>query len=305
VNGATGSMNHPVRAGGAPVGPGTEKAARAERQSWSPLPRRGVVRPHSALTSIRTPLPRRARWSLMVLSLLLPFLAWFLLSATELVSSKVLPPLDATFSAGWEMATSGELFTDLWASTQRVLFGFGLAVLVSVPIGILMGTFLAGEALFEPVFAMLRYLPAPAFIALFLVWFGIDEAPKIALVFTGTVFFNTLMTADVVRAVPRQLIDVSYTLGARRGEVLRKVIVPHSLPGMIDAIRVNIAAAWALLVVAEVVSSTTGLGRSIMQAQRFQRIDEMFAVLLVFGIVGVIMDVALRLLRNSVGRWAA
>jgi NitT/TauT family transport system permease protein len=273
--------------------------------TWSALPRRGVPRRHSRLASIRTPISRRARSTLMVLSLLLPFLAWWVLTAMSLVSPKVLPPLGDTFAAGWEMATSGDLFADLWASTERVLSGFGLAVLVSVPIGMLMGTFLAAEALFEPLFAMLRYLPAPAFIALFLVWFGIDEAPKIALVFTGTVFFNTLMVADVVRSVPRALINVSYTLGARRGEVLRKVIVPHSVPGIIDAVRVNIAAAWALLVVAEVVSSTTGLGRSIMQAQRFQRIDEMFAVLLVFGIVGVIMDVVLRLLRNRVGRWAA
>jgi NitT/TauT family transport system permease protein len=264
-----------------------------------------VPRRHSRLTSIRTPISRRARSVLMVLSLLLPFLAWWVLSATALVPPKILPPLGDTFAAGFELARSGELFTDLWASTERVLSGFGLAVLVSVPIGILMGTFLAGEALFEPLFAMLRYLPAPAFIPLFLVWFGIDEAPKIALVFTGTVFFNTLMTADVVRSVPRDLVNVSYTLGARRGEVLLKVIVPHSVPGIIDSIRVNIAAAWALLVVAEVVSSTTGLGRSIMQSQRFQRIDEMFAVLLVIGVVGVVMDVALRLLRARVGRWAA
>jgi NitT/TauT family transport system permease protein len=264
-----------------------------------------VPRRHSRLTSIRTPISRRARSVLMVLSLVLPFLAWWVLSATAVVPAKILPPLGDTFAAGWELARSGELLTDLWASTERVLSGFGLAVLVSVPIGILMGTFLAGEALFEPLFAMLRYLPAPAFIPLFLVWFGIDEAPKIALVFTGTVFFNTLMTADVVRSVPRDLINVSYTLGARRGEVLRKVIVPHSVPGIIDSIRVNIAAAWALLVVAEVVSSTTGLGRSIMQSQRFQRIDEMFAVLLVIGIVGVIMDVALRVLRARVGRWAS
>jgi NitT/TauT family transport system permease protein len=240
----------------------------------------------------------------MVLSLLLPFGVWGVLTATAMVPPRILPPLLDTFTAGWDMAVSGELFVDLWASTERVLYGFGLGLVVAVPIGILMGAFHAGEALFEPVFAMLRYLPAPAFIPVFLVWFGIDEAPKIALVFVGTVFFNTLMTADVVRAVPRELINVSYTLGARRGEVLRKVIVPHSLPGIIDTIRVNIAVAWALLVIAEVVSSTTGLGRSIMQAQRFQRIDEMFALLLVIGVIGVIMDVTLRLLRARVGRWA-
>jgi NitT/TauT family transport system permease protein len=304
VNLVTGPTGHPVRAGGTPVDHGAT-AARSERLGWPALPRRRVTRPHSPLTSIRTPVSRRARWVLMTLSLVLPFLAWWVFSATELVSPKVLPPIGDAFVAGWEMAASGELFTDLWASTERVLYGFGLAVLVSVPIGILMGTFLAAESLFEPLFAMLRYLPAPAFIPLFLVWFGIDEAPKIALVFVGTVFFNTLMTADVVRSVPRALINVSYTLGARRGEVLRKVIVPHSLPGIIDTIRVNIAVAWALLVIAEVVSSTTGLGRSIMQAQRFQRIDEMFALLLVIGIIGVVMDVALRLLRTRVGRWAA
>jgi NitT/TauT family transport system permease protein len=153
--------------------------------------------------------------------------------------------------------------------------------------------------------ALLRYLPAPAFIPLFVIWLGLDESPKIALIFIGTVFFNTMMTADVVRNVPRKLIDVSYTLGARQGEVLRKVIVPHAAPGMIDAIRVNIAGAWTLLVIAEVVNSTTGLGRSIMQSQRFARIDQMFVVFVVFGIIGVVTDVVLRLLRSWVGRWAA
>ncbi|HEX6354652.1 ABC transporter permease [Actinophytocola sp.] len=301
MSGVAGSKSHPGRLA---ADPGSASAARSERQSWPELPRRGVARPHSALTSIRTPLSRGTRWALMVLSLLLPFVVWGVLTAAEVVTPRVLPPLPATLAAGWDMAVSGELFTDLWASTERVLYGFGLGLVVAVPLGILMGAFRAGEALFEPVFAMLRYLPAPAFIPVFLVWFGIDEAPKIALVFVGTVFFNTLMTADVVRAVPRELINVSYTLGARRGEVLRKVIVPHSLPGIIDTIRVNIAVAWALLVIAEVVSSTTGLGRSIMQAQRFQRIDEMFALLLVIGVIGVVMDVTLRLLRARVGRWA-
>lgn len=274
------------------------------RQQWEPLPRRAARRPTRRLFALRTPIPRPARWLLMVLSFVVPLVAWWVLTAFELASPQYLPSPKAVLAAGLEMIQNGDLLSDLWASSQRVLSGFGLAVLVSVPLGIMIGTYLASEALFEPLMALLRYLPAPAFIPLFVIWLGLDESPKIALIFIGTVFFNTLMTADVVRNVPRKLIDVSYTLGARPGEVLRKVIVPHALPGMIDAIRVNVAGAWALLVIAEVVNSTDGLGRSIMQSQRFSRIDEMFVVFAVFGIIGVVTDVVLRMLRTWVGRWA-
>ncbi len=240
-----------------------------------------------------------------MLSFLLPLVAWIVLSGTGMVAGRYLPTPGEVLAAGIDMARSGELWTDFWVSTQRVLIGFGLALLVSVPLGILMGSIVAVQALFEPLIAALRYLPAPAFIPLFLLWLGLDETPKLALIFIGSVFYNTLMTADVVRQVPRALIDVSYTLGARPHEVLAKVIVPHSAPGMIDAIRVNVAGAWTLLVVAEVVNSTTGLGRSIIQSQRFAQIDEMFVVFAVFGIIGVITDVTLRQLRSVVGRWAA
>ena len=194
---------------------------------------------------------------------------------------------------------------DLWATFQRVLFGFGLAVLVSVPLGIVMGTFQIGQAAFEPAIGLLRYLPASAFIPLLIIWLGLGEPSKIAILFIGTVFFNTLMTADVVRNVPRPLIDVSYTLGAQRNEVLSKVIVPHSLPGIIDAIRVNAAAAWNFVVVAELVNSTAGLGYRIVRAQRFLQTERIFAVLIVIGVAGLLIDVGLRLLRARVARWAA
>ena len=238
-----------------------------------------------------------------MLSLLVPFVGWVALAATGAVPANFLPSPGAVWSAGVGMAASGELFADLLATVQRVLLGFGLAVLVSVPLGIVMGTFLAGQAAFEPMISLLRYLPASAFVPLLIIWLGIDEASKIAILFIGTVFFNTLMVADVVRRVPGALIDVSYTMGARRGEVLRKVIVPHALPGILDAIRVNAAAAWNLVVVAELIASTVGLGYRIVRAQRFLQTDRIFAVLVVIAMVGVLLDVALRLLRARVGRW--
>ncbi|MDQ3405102.1 MAG: ABC transporter permease [Actinomycetota bacterium] len=280
----------------------TVPAPRA-REGWAPLPRRSRARQSSPLLTIRAPISRRWRLTLTVLSLAVPFLGWVVFAATGLVSPTFLPSPRAVVVAGIDMARSGDLLTDLGATTRRVLLGFGLATLVSVPLGIAMGTFRAGQALFEPIIGVLRYLPASAFIPLLIIWLGLGEPSKIAILFIGTVFFNTLMVADVVRGVPRPLIDVSYTLGARRGEVLRKVIVPHSLPGIIDSVRVNAAAAWNFVVVAELINSTEGLGYRIVRSQRFLQTDKIFAVLIVIGVAGVTIDILLRMLRNRTGRW--
>lgn len=274
------------------------------RASWGPLPRRRMVRPPGDLLAIRTPLTARARTVLVATSVLLPLVAWLLLGAAEVVDPRFLPSPQRVARAGLDMAASGQLVVDTMATVQRVLLGFGLTVLVSVPLGIAMGTFQAVGALLEPLSGLLRYLPAAAFTPLLLIWLGIGEPPKIALIFLGTVFFNMLMTADAVRLVPADVIDVSYTLGARRHEVLRKVIVPFALPGMIDAVRVNFAAAWNLVVVAELVNSETGLGKRILLSQRFTQTDKIFAILVVIALIGVLTDVLLRLARNRIGRWS-
>jgi NitT/TauT family transport system permease protein len=150
---------------------------------------------------------------------------------------------------------------------------------------------------------LLRYLPASAFIPLLIIWLGLGEPSKVARLFIGTVFFNTLMTADAVRGIPTSLIDVSYTLGARTGEVVRKVVIPHSLPGMIDAVRVNAAAAWNFVVVAELIAADSGLGYRIVRLQRFSQVDRIFAVLAVIALIGLAIDLLLRLTRDRVGRW--
>lgn len=282
---------------------GEATPAARDRSDFSPLPRRRPVRVTGSLLTIRAPIPARARRLLVALSVVLPVLAWVALSASGTVTERFLPPPDAVWRAGSELASSGQLADDALASIRRVLLGFGLAVLVSVPLGIVMGAFRAGQALLEPAVGLLRYLPASAFIPLLIIWLGLGEPSKVALLFIGTVFFNTLMTADVVRRVPASLIDVSYTLGARRGEVLRKVVVPHALPAMIDAVRVNAAAAWNFVVVAELIAAEEGLGYRIARSQRFLQTDRIFAVLVVIAVIGLTIDVLLRLLRDRVGRW--
>jgi NitT/TauT family transport system permease protein len=243
------------------------------------------------------------RWTVRALSVATPLAAWVALSATGRIDPTFLPSPRAVWSAGVSWYRSGDLLTDLAASLRRVGLGFGLAVAISVPLGIAMGTLRLAEAAFEPVIALLRYLPASAFIPLLIIWLGLGEPSKVAILVIGVVFFNTLMTADAVRLVPGELLDVSYTLGARPGEVLRKVVVPHALPGIIDAMRVNAAAAWNFVVIAELIAATSGLGYRIARSQRFLQTDRIFAVLVVIGLIGLAIDVALRLLRSRVGRW--
>ena len=241
---------------------------------------------------------------LMVLSLVLPLLTWQFLRTSGLVNPIFLPSIPSVVNAGKEMLLNGQLESDTWVSVRRVGIGFGLAMAVSIPLGLSMGSFRTINALFEPFIGFVRYMPATAFVTLLIIWLGIYEGPKIALIFIGTVFFNTLMIANVVWQVPNELIRVAQTLGAGNFSVFRKVIFPHALPGIIDAARVNLAAAWNLIIVAELVAASEGLGFRIVRAQKFLHTDEIFAILLVIGAIGFATDYGLRTIRNRVSPWS-
>lgn len=232
------------------------------------------------------------------------FITIWAVAAAVIDKRSVLPTPTATWSALLELKSDGVLSTDLWASLQRVLIGYSISVAIGVVLGIAIGTFASVEAFFEAQIGFLRYIPATALTPVFLLWLGLDEPPKLWLIIIGTVFFNILMTADVARAVPRELLNASYTLGAGRITVLRRVILRHSVPGIIDVARINLAAAWLMLVVAEILAADKGLAYQVVRAQRFRAVDKMFAILVVFGVIGLISDVFLRWLRNLTSPWA-
>ena len=216
-------------------------------------------------------------------------MVWILLVANHAVNPIFLPnPLDVLDSLR-DLFTEGLLLSDARASLQRVAIGFGISLLISVPLGLAMGTFKSMEALFEP---------------LLIIWFGFAETPKIALILIGTMFFNTLMIANVVWQVPTDLIRVALTLGASNVAVFTRVIFPHSVPGAIDAARVNLAAAWNLIVVAELFAADEGLGYRIVRSQKFLQIDTIFAVLIVIGILGLTSGLLLRTARNRLAPWS-
>lgn len=255
------------------------------------------------LLRLRGEIPKQTRLIATIAGILSLIGLWGAASTLFAGDGFSVPTIAATWRALVEMAEDGTLWTDLAASTQRVAIGYSISIAIGIALGLLIGSFASIDAFLEPQLGFLRYIPATALTPLFLIWLGIDEAPKVALVVVGTVFYNTLMVSDVVRAVPNELIKASYTLGANRRTVLRRVIFPHSWPGMIDVARINLAAAWLMLVVAELLAAQEGLAFRIIRAQRFRRIDRMFALLLVFGLLGILSDMALKALRNRSAKW--
>jgi NitT/TauT family transport system permease protein len=267
-----------------------------------PVPPRML--PPSLLWRVMEDIPPRLSWILMSMSVGVPLLLWWVISTSGMVDPLFLPTPAAVAAATYRLWSDGSLLKDMLASILRVLAGFLLAAVISIPLGTLMGTFSSIRALAEPIIGIIRYMPPPAFIPLLIFYFGVDEKPKVLLIFIGTLFFNTLMVMDGVKFVPKELVETTYTLGGNRWQVLTQVIFPHIMPTVIDAGRVNIAQSWSLVIVSELVAATEGLGRRIINAQRFLKTDEIFVGLIVIGLIGLTIDLLFRLWLRLGCQWA-
>lgn len=259
--------------------------------------------PPTVFWRILEEIPKSLTWSLMTVSIVSPLVVWWIVASSGWVEPLFLPTPARVWDALVHLTENQSILKDIFASLLRVSGGFLLAAVISIPLGILMGTFASIRALTEPIIGIIRYMPAPAFIPLLILYFGIGELPKIMLIFIGTLFFNTLMIMDAVKFIPKELIETAYTLGGKRKQILAKVILPYVLPNIIDACRVNIAASWNLVIVSELVAATQGLGYRIMQAQKFLRTDEIFVSLIAIGLIGFAIDLIFRSLLRFTCPW--
>jgi NitT/TauT family transport system permease protein len=262
-----------------------------------------TLRP-SVFWRIAEDIPPRLNLALVTGSIAIPIAIWWLITSFGNVNPTFLPSPAQVLAAGWRLWVSGDLLKDTIASLWRVGVGFLLSSLVAIPIGLLMGSFRSIRALLEPLFGLMRYMPAPAFIPLLILYQGIGEEPKVTLIFIGTFFFNALMVMDTVKFVPKELIEATYMLGGDRRSTVIQVILPHVLPGILDACRINLAAAWQLVIVAELVAATEGLGRRISVAGRFLRTDEIFVGIIVIGVIGLAFDLLFQSALRLSCRWA-
>ncbi|MBY0558777.1 ABC transporter permease [Hyphomicrobium sp.] len=215
---------------------------------------------------------------------------WQLLAETGSMSSLVLPGPAAVVSALYRLFAERDFIGDVTASIVRVLESFLAACLVAVPLGIVMGAFRPIEALVNPIVAAWRYLPAPSFVPLLLMWFGTGDTQKLALLFLGVVWFLITLVMDYTKAVRTELVETALTLGGTSRQILWTVVVPAALPNIFIALRQVLAVSWTYLVIAEIVAATDGIGAMMMRASRFVRTDEVMAGILMIGLLGLVFD---------------
>jgi NitT/TauT family transport system permease protein len=228
---------------------------------------------------------------------------WWAAAQAGIAPERLFPGPDKVFISLHELLTEKNFASDIWASVKRILVSFAIAVSIALPLGLLMGAYRPVDRLLGPVAGAFRYLPAPAFIPLLLMWLGTGNEQKVALLVIGVLFFLIIMIADVTRQVPRVYIETARTLGLHPLQILTSVILRSSLPGYVDVFRQLLAVSWTYLVIAEIVAATDGIGAMMMRAKRFVHIDDIMAGILVIGLLGLLFDALFKALHRIAFRY--
>jgi NitT/TauT family transport system permease protein len=227
-------------------------------------------------------------------------LAWLLVTGQGLVQPQFLPSPQAVLAAWVGLFGRAGYVGDIGISVARVWIAFLASAVVAIPLGVLMSSYRAVGAFTEPLVDFVRYLPVPALVPLTLIWLGIGEGSKVALLWIGTFFQLVLLVADDARRVPREYIETGRTLGAGDRALMTDVLVPAMLPNMVDSLRITLGWCWTYLIVAEIVASSSGIGYELWTARRYGKTPEVFAGILTIGVIGLVSDQAIRFLHR---RW--
>jgi NitT/TauT family transport system permease protein len=276
------------------LAPSLNAPAAAAVPSESATPRR------PSIWAIAGRMSRAQYWAFAALGLLVPLVAWALAAASGLIDPVFMPGPLQVLERLSQWLFEGELVADTGISIYRVVAGFALSAVFALPIGLMIGAFRPVEAILEPLTDFIRYMPAVAFIPLVMLWFGIEESAKIAIIFIGTFFQMVLMVAENVRLVPTAQVEAAQTMGATREEIIRLVLLQSAKPAILDTLRITMGWAWTYLVVAELVAANSGLGFAILKAQRFLKTDVIFGGIVLIGVIGLLMDQGFRWLHR---RW--
>lgn len=203
-----------------------------------------------------------------------------------------------------ELIFGAGLAEHLIPSVLRVAAALALSAVIGIPIGFIAASRSVPGVLTSGSISAIRYLPPTAFIGLLILAVGIGSQTAIALMVIGVAPYVAIMTSDAFRGVPAEHVEVAQVFGATRSEIFWKVIIPYVTPRLIDAVKVNVGAAWTFLIVAEIIAGNSGIGYLMARAQRFLNIQELYALLLICGVSGLLMDQLLEAASRFFGRWS-
>jgi len=195
------------------------------------------------------------------------------------------------------------LHQSLWSSIKIIFWGFLISSLVGVPLGVLCGTFGVISRLFEPFIEFFRYLPAPAFGALAVAILGIYGGPKIAIIVIGTLFQQVLIIANTTRKIDYALIEAAMTLGSNRIKLIGRVILPGIMPELYRDQRILLGWAWTYLIVAELIGTSSGITWFITQQARYEHFENVYAAIVIIGLIGLITDLFLAWIGKKLFPW--
>jgi sulfonate transport system permease protein len=248
--------------------------------------------------------PRRilGGWA-RLLSPLALLLIWQLCSAGGLLPERILASPAQIAATAWDLLRSGELLRGLFVSFLRVAAGFCIALVLGVALAVLSGLSRIGDLVVDPVLQMLKAMPFLGLLPLFILWFGIGEAPKIGLVAVGAIFPIYLTLHAGIRGLDLKLVEAGRSLGLTRLERVRHIILPGALPSLLVGVRYGLSTAWLSLVVGEQINASSGLGALITNARDFLQTDVIVVCLLVYAAMGLATDGLVRLLEARGLRW--
>ena len=246
----------------------------------------------------------RKEMLLGTLTMVLAAAAWEIVTRSGYVNSISMVPLSRILVTFFELVVSGELFKWLLPSLGRLAIGFALGGAAGVLIGLLMGYFRIVHHLLEPMVEFLRPLPSPAYIPIVILFLGIDDAMKIAVIAFAAFFPVVINTyAGVVNADP-VFVDVARTLGVGRMNIALRVVLPAALPYIFSGLRVSLGIALIVTVLSEMIAGNSGIGFFVLDMQRAFRNADMFAAVIMLGIVGYLLNRVFLLVERRVVKWS-
>ena len=257
------------------------------------------------LSGTLAPRAQRYAWSLPPrwLSPILLLIVWEFASRIGLIPTRVLSAPSTVVAAGIQLISSGELQNNLLVSLARAAAGLALGVSVGVTLALAAGLSRAGEAIIDPLMQIKRTLPVLALVPLFIVWFGIGETPKIVLIAVATIFPVYLNLFTGIRSADVKLVEAGRSVGLTPFELTTQVILPGALPSLFTGLRYASAVALLVLVVAEQINASSGIGYLINNARDFLRTDIIVLCLLVYAMLGLASDAGVRWLERRVLAW--